>query len=180
LADDARPPDANDAANVPGTPGFVERRRRPTPMLSRYSFVGGRRRQFLSSEDSQDAYVDVYDRKLATLVLVFFALTIFDAVATVYYVDHAKGSEANPIAEWMLRKGRPWFVLAKGIPTALLILFVMIHKNFRYGRLALAIGFGFYFLLGIYHVTLQVMACLIESGVLLRMGIAGFRSRVLA
>ena len=67
-------------------------------MLSRYSFVGGRRRQFLSSEDSQDAYVDVYDRKLATLVLVFFALTIFDAVATVYYVDHARGSEANPIA----------------------------------------------------------------------------------
>ena len=43
----------------------------------------------------------------------------------------------------------------------------MIHKNFRYGRIALAIGFGFYFLLAIYHVTLQLMACLFESGALI-------------
>lgn len=150
-------------------PGSVERRRRPTPMVSRYTFFGGRRREFRSPHESVDAYVDVYDRRMATLVLAFFALTMFDAVATVYYVDHAHGSEANPIADWMLRQGRPWFVLAKGIPTALLLLFVMIHKNFRYGRLALALGFGFYFLLGIYHVTLQVMACLIEGGVLLAM-----------
>jgi hypothetical protein len=151
------------ASNLPGTPGFVERRRRPTPMVSKYTFFGGRRREFRSEEESRDAYVDVYDRRLAALVLVFFALTMFDAVATVYYIDHAHGSEANPIADWMLRQGRPYFVLAKGLPTALLLLFVMIHKNFRYGRLALAVGFGFYFLLGIYHVTLQVLACFLDS-----------------
>ena len=154
--------------DVPGSPGFVERRRRPTPMLSRYTFRGGRRSDFRSSNDAQDAYVDVYDQRLATLVLVFFALTIFDAIATVYYIDHAHGSEWNPIAAWMLRQGRPYFVLAKGIPTALLLLFVMIHKNFRYGRMALAVGFGFYFLLAIYHVTLQVAACVIESGLFAR------------
>ena len=148
--------------NLPGTPGFVERRKRRTPMVSRYTFFGGRRRDFLSEDDARDAYVDVYDRRLAMLVLVFFALTMFDAIATVYYIDHAHGSEANPIADWMLRQGRPYFVLAKGLPTALLLLFVMIHKNFRYGRLALALGFGFYFLLGIYHVTLQVLACLLD------------------
>ena len=148
--------------NLPGTPGFVERRKRPTPMVSRYTFFGGRRRDFLSEDEARDAYVDVYDRRLAMLVLVFFALTMFDAIATVYYIDHAHGSEANPIADWMLRQGRPYFVLAKGLPTALLLLFVMIHKNFRYGRLALALGFGFYFLLGIYHVTLQVLACLLD------------------
>jgi hypothetical protein len=85
-------------------------------------------------------------------------------MATVYYIDHAHGSEWNPLARWMLEEGRMFFMLAKGVPTAVLLLFVMIHKNFRYGRAALGIGFGFYFLLGIYHVTLQVMACLVERG----------------
>ena len=163
-------PDAPDPTQPPlvtaGGEAIVDRRKRPTPMLSRYSFVGGRRRDFRSNVEGQDAYVDVYDQPLAALVLVFFALTIFDAIATVYYIDHAHGSEWNPLAAWMLKQGRLYFVLAKGIPTALLLLFVMIHKNFRYGRIALSIGFGFYFLLGIYHVTLQLLACLFESGAL--------------
>jgi uncharacterized protein DUF5658 len=148
------------AAQAPSAPppGFVDRRRRPTPMLSRYSFFGGRRRQFASPADAEDAYVDVYNTRLALLVLVFFALTMFDAIATVYYIDHAHGSEWNPIADWMLQRGRIFFVMAKGVPTGLMLLFVMIHKNFRYGRIALAIGFGFYFLLGVYHVYLQAVA----------------------
>lgn len=144
-------------------PGFVDRRRRPTPMLSRYSFFGGRRRSFQSTIDAEDSYVDVYNSRLVTLVLVFFALTVFDAIATVYYIDHVHGSEWNPIADWMLKRGRLFFVLAKGIPTGLMLLFVMIHKNFRYGRIALAIGFAFYFLLGIYHVFLQTASWIFAS-----------------
>jgi hypothetical protein len=150
--------DAPTTATAPDPSSFVDRRRRPTPMFSRYTFFGGRRRQFASAADAEDAYVDVYNARLTLLVLVFFALTMFDTVATVYYIDHAHGSEWNPIADWMLERGRVFFVLAKGVPTALMLLFVMIHKNFRYGRIALAIGFGFYFLLGVYHVYLQAMA----------------------
>jgi len=145
-------------SGVPGTPGFTDRRTRPTPMLSRYTFFGGRRESFHSPDEAEDSYVDLYNSRQVTLVLVFFALTIFDAIATVYYIDHAHGSEWNPIADWMLERGRVFFVLAKGVPTGLMLLFVMIHKNFRYGRIALAIGFGFYFLLGVYHVYLQAMA----------------------
>ena len=101
------------AADRPGPQrGFVERRQRPTPMLSRYSFSGGRRGEFRSDVEASDAYVNVYDARLGVLVLVFFALTMFDAIATVYYIDHAHGSEWNPIAAWMLRQGRGYFVLA--------------------------------------------------------------------
>ena len=42
-----------------------------------------------------------------------------------------------------------FFVFAKGGPTLLLLLFVIIHRNFRYGRLALGMGFGFYLLLAV-------------------------------
>jgi hypothetical protein len=94
-------------------------------------------------------------------VLVFFALTVFDAVATVYYIDHVNGSEFNPIAQWMLDRGRVFFVFAKGVPTMLMLLFVMVHKNFRYGRAALAAGFTFYLALACYHLFLQVHALLL-------------------
>ena len=145
-------------------PAVVERRHRPTPFFSRHTFFGGRRARFRRTGDESDTYVDLYDSRLAALVLVFFALTVFDAIATVYYIDHAHGSEWNPIADWMLKQGRGFFVMAKGIPTGVLILFVLMHKNFRYGKTALAIGFGFYFLLAVYHLTLQAMAFAFELG----------------
>ncbi len=153
-------PCAGGAPNLPGQPGFVERRQRPTPMVSRFTFLGGRRREYAGEE----GYVDVYSHRSAVLVLLFFGLTVFDAMATVYYIDHVQGSEWNPIADWLLQQGRLVFVLGKGIPTALLLLFVMIHKNFRYGRLALLIGFGFYLLLGIYHLVLQAMTLAFDAG----------------
>jgi hypothetical protein len=54
---------------------------------------------------------------------------MFDAIATVYHIDHAHGSEWNPIADWMLQRGRIFFVMAKGVPTGLMLLFVMIHRT---------------------------------------------------
>jgi len=123
-------------------------------MLSRYTFFGGRR----ASSAGEGSYVDRYSSLAAGLVLVFFGLTVFDTVATVYYIDCVHGTEFNPIAQWMLDRGRLFFVFAKGAPTLLLLLFVIMHRHFRYGRLALSLGFGFYFLLAIYHLALQVQA----------------------
>ena len=143
--------DRRDQSNVPGTPGFVERRQRPTPMFSRYTFFGGRR----GAHHGFEAYVDIYDLPHAFLVLLFFSLTVFDSLATVYYIDYCYGSEANPLAQKLLDLGSVAFVFAKGIPTACLLLFVMLHKNFRYGKAALIVGFCFYFLLSLYHLFLQ-------------------------
>lgn len=141
-----------------GEPGFVDRRKRPTPMISRYSLFGGRRRGPSDKRSKTDTYVDLYGTRIVALVLVFFTLTVFDAVATVYYVDQVNGTEANPIADWMLRQGRMYFVFAKGVPTLFLVLFVLIHKNFRYGRAAMSVGFGFYLTLAGYHLFLQLLA----------------------
>lgn len=157
---DRRQVAAGATANTPGGPEFVERRQRPTPMLSRHTFFGGRRR----GASDFEGYIDLYSRRSAALVLLFFGLTVFDAIATVYYIDHVHGSEWNPIADFLLRQGRIVFVLGKGLPTALMLLFVMVHKNFRYGRVALLLGFGFYLLLGIYHVVLQSLALAIDAG----------------
>lgn len=134
-----------------------DRRRQPTPMLSRYSFLGGRRRGPRRDQEREGSYVDVYSRRLALLLLIFFLLTVFDSVATLVYLQKG-GRELNPIAQWMIDQGDVEFVLIKGSLTGACILFVMIHKNFRYARCAIAIGFAFYFALTIYHLVLQVLS----------------------
>ncbi len=148
-------PDAPQAAS--SFPRGPDRRTRPTPILSRYTFFGGRRRGGRRDGEAHNSFVDLYSPRLAALLLVFFALTVVDSVATVFYLQKG-GQELNPIARAMLEHGNVAFVLYKGSLTAVCILFVMLHKNFRYARYAVIVGFVFYFALAIYHTVLQVRA----------------------
>jgi len=134
-----------------------DRRRAPTPMLSRYSFFGGRRQAARRQHEAEGAFVDVYSPRLALLLLVFFSLTVFDSVATLLYLRKG-GEELNPIAQWMIDWGDLEFVFLKGGLTALCVLFVLLHKNFRYARCAIGVGFSFYFALALYHIFLQIQA----------------------
>lgn len=134
-----------------------DRRRRPTPMVSLHTFFGGRRRQARRVGEAEGAFVDLYSPRLAVLLLVFFTLTVFDSVATLFYLSKG-GEELNPIAQWMIDQGNTEFVVIKGVLTGMCVLFVMLHKNFRYARCAIAVGFSFYFALAIYHIVLQVHA----------------------
>ncbi len=134
-----------------------DRRRRPTPMLSWYSFFGGRRRAGRREGEIENVFVDVYSLSLCLLLLFFFALTVVDSVSTLVYLGKG-GRELNPVAQWMIDQGPAFFVLCKGVLSGLCLLFVMMHKTFRTARLALGLGFVFYFLLGVYHLVLQILS----------------------
>ncbi len=134
-----------------------DRRVRPTPMISRYTFLGGRRKQGRRTDEKEDVYVDVYSPKLVMLLLVFFSLTVIDSVSTLIYLGKG-GQELNPIAQWMIDQGSTFFVVMKGVLSGVCLLFVMLHKNFKPARTALGVGFSFYFLLGLYHLVLQIRA----------------------
>ena len=138
-------------------PRGPDRRRCPTPMLSRYTFLGGRRKEGRRRGEQENAYVDVYSPKLVALLVVFFALTIIDSVSTLVYLGKG-GRELNPIAQWMIDQGGSFFMVLKGMLSGVCLLFVMLHKNFRPARTALAVGFTFYLLLGLYHLVLQIQA----------------------
>jgi hypothetical protein len=135
----------------------LDRRQHPTPFLSRYSFLGGKRFDHRREYEGVCSYVDLYSKRLTVFLLIFFVLTVVDSVSTLIYIDKG-GRELNPVAQWMIDQGDTFFILFKGVLTGVCILFVMIHKNFRYSRLAILIGFSFYFLLTIYHIVLQVRA----------------------
>ncbi|MEW6745950.1 MAG: DUF5658 family protein [Planctomycetota bacterium] len=137
--------------------GLPDRRRRPTPAFSRYAFFGGRRHGSRRTGEVEGTFVDLYSRRLVLLLLVFFGLTLIDSVSTVAYLQIG-GRELNPLARWLLAYGPRTFVVSKGIMTAALVLFAMLHKNFRYARWALGIGFGFYFFLAVYHLVLHIKA----------------------
>jgi hypothetical protein len=126
-------------------------------MLSRFTFFGGRRNEGRRTEEKENVYVDVYSTKLVVLLLVFFALTVVDSVSTLIYLGKG-GRELNPVAQWMIDQGSTFFVVLKGVLSGVCLLFVMLHKNFRPARTALAVGFTFYLLLGLYHLVLQIQA----------------------
>jgi|GEM_PF-714506 len=132
-----------------------ERRNQPTPALSSFSFLKGRRRSV--TPDSEEAYVDLYQARLACLLLIFFIFTVVDSVSTLVYLKKG-GYEVNPIARWMIAQGDDFFLLTKGIISGICILFVLIHKNFKYSRIAIVIGFLFYAALTAYHIILQINA----------------------
>jgi hypothetical protein len=134
-----------------------ERRKRPTPPLSRYSFWKGRRMYVDPTQTQDGAYVDIYSWRLAILLLLFFLFTVVDSVSTLVYLEKG-GREVNPIAQWMIDQGDLFFILMKGVVSGLCILFVMIHKNFKYSRMALFIGFFVYLTLVVYHIALQIKA----------------------
>jgi Domain of unknown function (DUF5658) len=134
-----------------------DRRKRPTPMFSRYTFFGGRRRNPRRDWEREGTFVDLYEPRLAILVCAFFFLTVLDSVSTVIYLRKG-GEELNPIAKMMLDHGEVAFVFIKGMLTMICSLFVLLHKNFRYANIALGVGFSFYFALAIYHLVLQTLA----------------------
>ncbi|MHC4945573.1 MAG: DUF5658 family protein [Planctomycetota bacterium] len=135
----------------------LDRRKQPTPALSRYTFIGGRRFHHRRAQEATGAYVDLYSQKLVLFLLIFFTLTVIDSVSTLIYLEKG-GREFNPVAQWMIDRGDTFFILCKGILTAICILFIMVHKNFKYSRFAIFTGFSFYFLLTIYHIVLQIKA----------------------
>lgn len=151
------PPAAPETPPAEGRPRGPDRRKRPTPALSRYTFFGGRRRGGRREGEVENVYVDVYSPQLVALLLVFFALTVVDSVSTLVYLGKG-GRELNPVAQWMINQGPLFFVIVKGVLSGLCLLFVLLHKNFKPARKALILGFAFYLALGTYHLVLQIQA----------------------
>jgi len=126
----------------------VDRRKRPTPMLSRYSFFGGRRRS-----REPNTYTDNYGAFALSVMLLLNALNVLDSFFTLLYLQRG-GAEANPIAAWMLSHGPAGFILLKtcffGFASAILCL----HKNFGRARVGIWIATAAYGLLMLYHMFL--------------------------
>ena len=135
----------------------ADRRRRPTPMFSRYVLWGGRRRSIRRDEEREGAFVDIHGPGTLLVVLAIVALNVLDAYFTLLFLSHG-GEELNPLVEVLLKsEWHPWpFILLKTIGIGLACAFLMIAKHFRSARVGMAFVFvGYSVLLGWHFFLLQ-------------------------
>lgn len=136
----------------PGINRKEDRRKRPTPFLSKYTFVG-RRRAARREEEHYNYYVDRLGAKIWIIILIIVLLSITDSIFTLYFL--AKGfREANPVMNYAIFLGKPTFIISKYIFTIIGILVLALHKNFRFVKELIALIIIFYISLDVYHIWL--------------------------
>ena len=128
----------------------AERRRRPTPLLSRYLFVG-MRRNGRRTEESRNVYVDRFTTREWVLASGIFVLSMLDLVFTLVHLK-AGGEEANPIMDWFLTwGGTDAFSVAKILFTVVGLLVLLVHVRFDRVQGLLRFAFGLYAALFVFH-----------------------------
>jgi hypothetical protein len=132
-----------------------DRRRRPTPILSRYTIVG-RRRAFRREEEGGNAYVDRYSPRMAAALVAIMVLCVLDALFTLLYLQRG-GTELNPLMAAAIEMGVVPFLAIKNGLTIVGVLFLCLHKNFRHVKPVIAGVLVLYTLLMAYHLYLTTV-----------------------
>ena len=143
----------SESVSTGATPRGTDRREQSTPRLSRFSFLGGRRRTLRRGGEREGTFVDRYGVRLWFLLLWVALMNVGDSYFTLVHLQSG-GVELNPVAAALLGTGRWGFVFIKSalIGTALCVL--CIHKNFFLAKVGLWTAAGSYTLLFLYHLSL--------------------------
>jgi hypothetical protein len=153
------PAESDSSENLGG--GSTERRvsqdRRDRPTKGWDSLLGFHRRQRGRREgESENIYVDQYDRQDVTLTIAILVLNILDAFFTLRWLDMG-GAEGNPLMAMLIQASDLMFILQKCLVVGLWIVILMIHKNFRIARVGLWGALVLYACILVYHFSLQTM-----------------------
>ena len=107
-----------------------DRREKPTPGLSWYTFLG-RRREFRRKPDQEKGgYVDRYSSKLFFFLILIVGLNILDVVFTMMILDH-KGWEFNPIVQSVMNVHGDRFWIWKFTIVSFCLTLLCIHSHFK-------------------------------------------------
>ena len=135
-----------------------DRRLKPTPMLSRYTFFRGRRSSFRRREDRlRGGYVDRYGHRLFTVLLWIVVLNIFDALFTHMILDSG-GTELNPVADWAIATFGNHFIVWKLGVIGCGLLLLCLHSKFLIAKAVIAMAVILYS--GVVFYQIVLMSCL--------------------
>ena len=129
---------------------IVDRRRRPTPLFSRYTMWGRRTRVRHDEPGPDRRYVDRATGGFLALVVALVVLVTFDAFSTLHIV-RSGGGEDNPLMDWVLRRSVPLFLAIKLMPLPVAFVLVSIHRYVDWVRIGLTIAVAVYGALALYH-----------------------------
>jgi hypothetical protein len=137
------------AGGSPNARNVPDRRERPTPMISRYLFVGSRRGGRRAGETA-NVYVDRPGFWAIGAFVALVVLSLADGYFTLYELSRG-GTEANPVMRAALELGSRGFVALKTVVTVLGAGFLCLHKNWRLGRACLWFAVAGYLMLTAWH-----------------------------
>lgn len=135
----------------------IDRRQRPTPAISPYLLVRGRRRGVRRLEDPQATYVDRIGAGIGLALVSIFLFHCLDAFFTLLHLGRG-GTELNPLMRLVLQYGIGPFLTVKLATAGAGLVFLGVHKNFPYVRRGIAVLFLIYGALVGYHCYLMVHA----------------------
>lgn len=115
-----------------------DRRKKPTPALSRY-ILWGRRRTFRRKEEQErGGYVDHYEWELLLPLVLISGLNILDSFFTMIILEEG-GWEVNPVVRSVIQLYGDRFWVWKFAIVSLPLILLCLHSKFR---LVTAIVFG--------------------------------------
>jgi hypothetical protein len=113
-----------------------DRRKQPTPVLSRFIFLG-RRRNFRRKEDQErGGYVDRYGSVLLFLIVLIAGLNILDALFTMMILEDG-GLEINPIVHSAIQIYGDRFWIWKFAMVSFSLILLCLHIKFRLAKPAI-------------------------------------------
>ena len=107
-----------------------DRRKRPTPGLSRYTFFGRRRTIRRKSDRQKGGYVDQYSSTLFFFLIAIVGLNLLDAFFTMMILD-LKGWEANPAVRSVIGLYGTKFWIWKFSIVSVSLTLLCLHSRFR-------------------------------------------------
>ncbi len=124
-------------------------------MLSRYTFVGGRREGGRRAGERENIFVDRFGQGLFIACALVLLLNLFDAFFTLFYLSYG-GRELNPVAQFLLDLDPQVFLMAKTVGIGLCMAYLVIVSRFKGAKLGLSIVLGLYAALLGWHLYLFV------------------------
>jgi hypothetical protein len=117
-----------------------DRRKRPTPVLSRYTFFGRRKTIRRKSDQQKGGYADQYSSTLLFFLISIIGLNVLDAFFTLMILD-LKGWEANPVVRSVINVYGTKFWIWKFFIVSVSLALLCLHSRFRLvEKIIVAIG----------------------------------------
>jgi hypothetical protein len=110
-----------------------DRRKQPTPGLSRYTFFGRRNTIRRKLEQQRGGYVDRYSSSLFFFLVAIIGLNVLDALFTMMILD-LKGWEANPVVRSVIGLYGTRFWIWKFSIVSVSLTLLCLHSSFTLVR----------------------------------------------
>ena len=134
---------------------FTDRRKKPTLILSWYTFFGRRRGFRRESDREKGGYTDRYSLRLFFLFASMLFLNILDVFLT-NTIIHQKGWKLNPMIRSVMEMNGERFWIWKFAIISVALIILCLHIHFKLAKKIIVVLSSIYFLIILYQIFLLV------------------------